>query len=103
MADFESTGRVPIGRYELEVGAPPGTLIVARAGHDDPGALARALREKPARRAAIDRAETAEEAAARTADGLELLTDILKGALLEPQRAVMHVDLLLELMQRLDD
>ena len=103
MADFESTGRVPIGRYELEVGAPPGTLIVARDGHDDPAALARALRETPAPRAAIDRAATAEEAAARTADGLELLTDILKGAVLEPQRAVQHVDLLLELMQRLDD
>lgn len=103
MADFASTGSVPVGRYELEVGAPPGTLIVSRAGHDDPGPLARALREKPARRAAIDRAETAEEAAARTADGLELLTDILKGAVLEPQRAIKHVDLLLELMQRLDD
>ena len=103
MADYESTGRVRVGRYELEVGAPPGTLIVARAGHDDPGALARALREQPARRAAIDRAEGAEEAAARAADGLELLTDILKGAVLEPQRAVQHVDLLLELTQRLDD
>src|SRR5512133_540202 len=103
MADFESTGRVRVGRYVLEVGAPPGTLIVARAGHDDPGALARALREQPARPAAIDRAESAEEAAARAADGLELLADILKGAVLEPQRVVKHVDLLLELTQRLDD
>lgn len=103
MAAFESTDRVRVGRYELEVGAPAGTLIVSRAGHDDPGALARALREEPPRRAAIDRAESAEEAAARTADGLELLTDVLKGVVLEPQRAVKHVDLLLELMQRLDD
>jgi Divergent InlB B-repeat domain len=103
MGDFDSTSRVSIGRYELEVGAPAGTLVVSRAGDGDPGALARALREKPARRTAIDRAESAEEAAARTADGLELLTDILKGVVLEPQRAVKHADLLLELMQRLDD
>ena len=98
-----STATVRVGRYELAIGAPAGTLIVSRAGDDDPAALARALREKPAQRGAIDRAESAEEAAARTADGLDLLTDILKGIVLEPERAVKHVDLLLELMQRLDD
>ena len=103
MEDSRSTATVRVGRYELAIGAPAGTLIVSRAGDDDPAALARALREKPAQRGAIDRAESAEEAAARTADGLDLLTDILKGVVLEPERAVKHVDLLLELMQRLDD
>jgi hypothetical protein len=103
MGDLDSTSRVAVGRYELEVGPPAGTLIVSRGGDADPGDLARALRAKPARRGAIDRAESAEEAAARTADGLELLTDILKGVVLEPQRAVKHADLVLELIQRLDD
>ena len=102
MADLESTGSVPVGRYELEVALRRDADRLARRPRRSRPAGAGAAREAGAARR-DHRAETAEEAAARTADGLELLTDILKGAVLEPQRAIKHVDLLLELMQRLDD
>ncbi len=94
---------MPIGRYRLEVGGDAGTLIVSRTSDGDPAELAQALRAKPARRSAIEVTESAEELAARAAGGLELLTDVLKGAVLEPERVTQHADLLFELLQRLDD
>ena len=45
--------------------------------------------------------ESAGEATARVEDGVGLAKDVLEGALLDPQRAIKDVDLLLELFQRL--
>jgi uncharacterized repeat protein (TIGR02543 family) len=97
MGDSASTSRVSIGRYELEVGAPAGTLIVAGGPERVPPAdLAHALREKAPRVV-----ESAGEATARVEDGVGLVKDVLDGVLLDPQRAVKDVDLLLELFERL--
>jgi Divergent InlB B-repeat domain len=97
MDDSESATHVTVGRYELEVGALAGTVITAgtRDGHP-PAELARALREKPQR----DLLESADEATARIEDGVGVVKDVLEGTLLDPQRAVRDVDLLLELLQR---
>jgi List-Bact-rpt repeat protein len=94
MGEFHRTSRVPIGRYEVEVGAPAGTVVVARDGDGDPGALARALRAAPGF------VSTLEKGTERPEDAVELITDVLNGVVIEPQRAVAHVDLLLELLQR---
>jgi hypothetical protein len=98
MDDPGSASRVAIGRYELEVGAAAGTVVAsATPDGDAPADLARALRAKPPG----DVVESAAEATARIEDGVGLVKDVLEGALLDPQRAIKDVDLLLELFQRL--
>jgi List-Bact-rpt repeat protein len=97
MDDFASAGSVTVGRYELALGAPVGTLIAADGQTGEPPqALARALREK-----ASGLVDSASEATARVEGVTGLVKDVLEGALVDPRRASADADLLLELFQRL--
>jgi hypothetical protein len=107
MPSSEPTGRVPIGRYVLEVGAPAGTLITPHAEAGDYAPLAKALeseqRERPTPGAAAEHAvEAATEATARAEEAVDLFRATVEGSLLDPTQLAGRIDLMLELLQRLD-
>src|SRR5262245_46945916 len=94
-----STTSVTVGRYELDVAAPAGTLIAA-GGHEGepPAALVRALREKASR--LVDRADTT---TGHIEESSGLIKDVLAGALVDPARAIADADLLLRFFGKLVD
>jgi hypothetical protein len=104
------TRTVPAGRYVLEVGAPPGTLIslAARPKEWDPKPLARALKREERSRpkaAAATLDEVIPEAAEVTAKAekaVQLFNAVAQHQVLEPESLSGEIDALLDLAERLD-
>jgi len=103
----EPSDRVAIGRYELEIGAAGGTRITPHTATGDATQLAQALEAEPRERltpvATIERSvEAASEATRRATEATDLFRASVAGTLLEPELLPGRIDVMLELLQRLD-
>jgi hypothetical protein len=110
--DSGMTCAVTVGRYELNVGAPPGTLISLAA--QPTGADLRPLRlalqdggdDKKQRKVGVgdlpDAIDDVSGATAEAENAIALLRSLAEGNVLEPKRLSSEIDALLDLVARLD-
>jgi hypothetical protein len=107
------TGTVSAGRYVLEVGAPPGTLVSspAQPQKGDPRPLRRAfkkggdggkLRKETAAGPLADVVGEASEAMLRAERAVALFRAVVEGNVLDPKLLSSEIDSLLALLERLD-
>jgi hypothetical protein len=107
------TGTVSAGRYVLEVGAAPGTLVSspAQPQKGDPRPLRRALkkggdggklREKAAAGPLADVVGEASEVTVRAERAVALFRAVVEGNVLDPKLLSSEIDALLALLERLD-
>ena len=106
------TRTVVVGRYMLEVGAPPGTSISLSAEPEqgDPQPLARALKQGRAdgkqKNAGVGSvADAVDDASAATAGAeraVALFRGLAEGKVLDPRQLSGEIDTLLDLVERLD-
>ena len=98
---------VRAGRYVLELGSPPGALVTnqTQPASDDSQSLAKAI-EGAGRPEATERVEglidPLEEATARAERAVELFKALAEGKVLDPAWLSSEVDLILNLIERLD-
>jgi hypothetical protein len=100
------TGRVQIGRFVLEIGAPPGTraVLAPETTGADPADLAVALSQPGPSEALVVVEESLGEAASvtgRVERGLELFTAVAQGRV-DRKVVLQEVDVLLGALERLD-
>src|SRR5215468_4858926 len=100
------TGRLQIGRFIFEIGAPEGTRAdpAAGLGGADPGALAVALREPMPTDligAAQESVAEAEGVTRRVERALELFTACAQGGM-DRSQAIREADGLIDTLERLD-
>jgi hypothetical protein len=103
---------VAVGRYILEVGAPPGTSISlpAQPRDGDPRPLARALKQggadgkhkKADAGPLADAVDDASELTAKAEQAVALFNGLAEGKLLDPKQLSGEIDALLALLERLD-
>jgi hypothetical protein len=106
------TCSVAVGRYILEVGAPPGTSISlpAQPRDGDPRPLARALKQggadgkqkKADAGPLADAVDDASELTAKAEQAVALFNGLAEGKLLDPKQLSGEIDALLGLLERLD-
>jgi hypothetical protein len=97
-------GSVSVGRHQLDVGDPAGTLIAQSdaPAEADSAPLARALRERRTLAAAAEElVDSASEVASRTEQAVALFKDLAAGGV-DPRSVSGHVDLMLDMLERLD-
>jgi hypothetical protein len=101
------TGRVQVGRFVLEIGAPEGTRAVVAAPQTagaDPAELAVALSQPGPPETLVAAEESLAEAASvtgRVERALELFTAVAQGRI-DQKVALKEVDVLLGALERLD-
>ena len=103
---------VEAGRYLLEVGGRPGTLISspAQPQDGDARALRRALKKggagRPRNKSAVDPLANAVDEASESTAGAEravaLFTALVEGNVLDPKLLSSEIDVLVDLVERLD-
>ena len=103
---------VEAGRYLLEVGGRPGTLISspAQPQDGDARALRRALKkggaDRPRNKSAVDPLANAVDEASESTAGAEravaLFTALVEGNVLDPKLLSSEIDVLVDLVERLD-
>jgi cell division septation protein DedD len=106
------TSRVTLGRYELEVGAPPGTCIALAAQPEgaDPRPLGLALQdgggnEKQRKVAIGDLPDVIDDVSGITTkaeNAVALFRSLAEGNVLDPSRLSSEIDALVDLVARLD-
>jgi Divergent InlB B-repeat domain len=105
MAAAAPIGGVSVGRYRLEVGGPGGTLIVPSPAPSvgDAAPLARALEHESRTpgEAAEEIVDSASDVTTRAEQAVSLLKELAAGAI-EPRNVSGRVDLMLEMLERLD-
>lgn len=106
------TGTVTAGRFVLELGAPPGTLISsgAQPENGDPRPLRRALkkggddgkrRKKTASGRLADDVDKASDVTAKAERAVALFRALVEGNVLDPKLLSDEIDSLLDLLERL--
>ncbi|HEY6779110.1 MAG TPA: hypothetical protein VI122_21610 [Thermoleophilaceae bacterium] len=105
MAAAAPIGSVSVGRHRLDVGGAAGTLIAPSPAppEGDAAPLARALEQEPrtAGEAAEEIVDSASEVATRVEQAVALAKD-LAAARIDPRDVSGHVDLMLDMLGRLD-
>jgi hypothetical protein len=101
------TCTVAVGRYILEVGAPPGTSISvpAQSREGDSRPLARALKQGGAdakKKADVGSVDDASELTAKAERAVALFNGVAEGKVLDPKQLSAEIDALLGLLERLD-
>jgi hypothetical protein len=106
------TSTVAVGRYILEVGAPPGTSISlpAQPRDGDPRPLARALKQggadgkhkKADAGPLADAVDDASELTAKAEQAVALFNGLAEGKLLDPKQLSGEIDALQAILERLD-
>jgi Divergent InlB B-repeat domain len=105
MAAEAPIGSVSVGRYRLDVGGAAGTLIAPLPAppEGDVARLAHALEQEPrtAGEAAGEIVDSASEVATRVEQAVALAKDLAAGRI-DPRDVSGHVDLMLDILERLD-
>lgn len=97
-------GSVSVGRYRLDVGDAAGTLIAPSDAppEADSTSVARALRERGTLGAGAEQlVDDASEVTSRTEQAVALLGELAAGRM-DPRSVSGHVDLMLDMLERLD-